>query len=324
MKALITLLFIALGFHLHAQCPELIETGNNMDGPVQVCKNEITYYTADEVENATFYIFSLSTGQSAQTDIPEIDVEWTESLEDTTYTLCISAYNDCFETVDYACLDIEFRHAVELTIEETLCFGEVLELGGNEYEAPGEYTYEAINQVGCDSLVFIILESHPALDVSAHITNDDGSCNGSIDLDVSGGVQPYTYAWSNGGNPIGLCEGTYTVTITYGNGCEEIFDFEVGLGTATSFAEKTNALPVYPNPAAANQTLSVKPGDHSIRSVEYFNMQGQVIWSSTDVMTALGQLQLPGIGVPGLYQVRMMTDDGSLLIGKVVISETDN
>jgi gliding motility-associated-like protein len=51
-----------------------------------------------------------------------------------------------------------------------------------------------------------------------------GGSNGSIDLQVNGGVAPYSYLWSN--NAVsqdlnGLTAGTYTVVVTDANGCTE-------------------------------------------------------------------------------------------------------
>ncbi|HEV7349825.1 Ig-like domain-containing protein [Telluribacter sp.] len=49
-----------------------------------------------------------------------------------------------------------------------------------------------------------------------------GVSNGSINLSVTGGIGPYSYAWSNGASvedPGGLAPGTYTVTVTDKYGC---------------------------------------------------------------------------------------------------------
>lgn len=50
-----------------------------------------------------------------------------------------------------------------------------------------------------------------------------GSTDGRINATVSGGNAPYTYQWSHGfmtsQNVVGLSAGTYTVTVTEGNGC---------------------------------------------------------------------------------------------------------
>jgi len=53
----------------------------------------------------------------------------------------------------------------------------------------------------------------------------NGVCNGAILASVlNGGIPPYTYAWSNGGNTQainGLCPGTYSVVITDSIGCTD-------------------------------------------------------------------------------------------------------
>jgi large repetitive protein len=49
-----------------------------------------------------------------------------------------------------------------------------------------------------------------------------GSADGSIDLSVTGGVQPFGYLWSNGAtveDPSSLTAGSYSVTVSDANGC---------------------------------------------------------------------------------------------------------
>jgi|GEM_PF-580360 len=55
-----------------------------------------------------------------------------------------------------------------------------------------------------------------------------GACNGAVGLTVSGGLQPVTVAWSNGGDGTGLCAGSYSVSITDAGGCSSTLDFTIG------------------------------------------------------------------------------------------------
>lgn len=46
------------------------------------------------------------------------------------------------------------------------------------------------------------------------------TCNGAIDISVTGGTAPYTYQWNTGANfpnMVNLCSGTYTITVTDAN-----------------------------------------------------------------------------------------------------------
>ena len=70
----------------------------------------------------------------------------------------------------------------------------------------------------------ITISGQTALSLSATTTDNlcYGDASGSIDLSVSGGTLPYSYAWSNnatGQDISGLAAGTFSVLVTDGNGC---------------------------------------------------------------------------------------------------------
>jgi gliding motility-associated-like protein len=92
--------------------------------------------------------------------------------------------------------------------------------------SPGTYTYTATSVDGCISapVSVTIVQPQAALTLSTTQINVlcSGNSSGSIDLTVSGGTAPYTYAWSNNTtleDPSNLLAGTYTVTVTDANGC---------------------------------------------------------------------------------------------------------
>lgn len=72
----------------------------------------------------------------------------------------------------------------------------------------------------------------PTVDPDNETCNDNSSMDGSVTiLNVSGGLPPYSYLWSNGmttQNIVNLSQGTYIFTITDSNGCEFIGGANVG------------------------------------------------------------------------------------------------
>jgi len=96
------------------------------------------------------------------------------------------------------------------------------------------YTVTVTDDQGCTgSATFTIFE--PATALTANLSKSDVDCfgntNGSINTTPSGGVSPYSYAWSDGPstmqNRSGLAAGTYTVSITDANGCIFIDSIDV-------------------------------------------------------------------------------------------------
>ncbi len=74
------------------------------------------------------------------------------------------------------------------------------------------------------------LTAPAAIDPQAVIINETCSSAGSIDLSPTGGTGSYTYLWSTGltTSTIDVDAGTYSVTITDGNGCKADFTYTVG------------------------------------------------------------------------------------------------
>ena len=71
----------------------------------------------------------------------------------------------------------------------------------------------------------ITLSEPPALSVSMSGVDATSGNNGSATANASGGTPDYEYNWSNGGSTAsitGLAPGTYTVTVTDDNQCEEV------------------------------------------------------------------------------------------------------
>jgi SprB-like repeat protein/type IX secretion system substrate protein len=88
----------------------------------------------------------------------------------------------------------------------------------------GTYTVTVTDANGCTTTCSNTVTEAPGLQVSCVKTNI--SCknanDGSIDVTISGGVEPLVFEWSNGANSedlSNLSKGTYTITVTDANGC---------------------------------------------------------------------------------------------------------
>lgn len=94
---------------------------------------------------------------------------------------------------------------------------------------PGLYTVTVTDNNSCTKSDTVRVVNIPGaagalVSVTNALCND--SCNGSATVSAGGGTGPYAYAWStipsqNGVTATGLCAGTYTATITDGNGCTD-------------------------------------------------------------------------------------------------------
>jgi|GEM_PF-3103063 len=85
--------------------------------------------------------------------------------------------------------------------------------------------------------------------------SDDGLCDGNASVIVYGGVQPFTYLYSNGdttSNAFGLCAGLQNVVVTDANGESVSFDFIIGSPINTTstgnFMDSTIVDSVYTDP----------------------------------------------------------------------------
>jgi len=88
----------------------------------------------------------------------------------------------------------------------------------------GTYTYTVTSASGCTASVTYVLDQPDQLD--PNFTTDHVSCfgetDGSITINVTGGVSPYTYVWENSDtttNINSLSTGTYTLLVEDANGC---------------------------------------------------------------------------------------------------------
>lgn len=99
----------------------------------------------------------------------------------------------------------------------------------------GVYTVVVSDDNGCSDSISVGISEPAPVTASLFSTNEScfNNCDGSVSAVPQGGTTPYSYQWDtpNGDTSStvqGLCNGTYTLTVTDANGCTVIDSVEIG------------------------------------------------------------------------------------------------
>lgn len=136
------------------------------------------------------------------------------------------------------------------------------------------------------------------------------SCTGEIDLNIEGGIAPYSVTWNTGqkgSNVTGLCAGTYIVTVTDQKGCQ-----------ATKEILVKNA---------EELMLDVVPSEVTLcygETIEYdVTMVGtsKYEWTSTNGFTSNESVVL--LSEEGIYTLTITTKDGCKVSKEIIIHKSN-
>ena len=146
------------------------------------------------------------------------------------------------------------------------------------YYVPDGGTGANSNYIGIDEVEFIPLCGSNPLVLSSNTTPSQNGSDGTASIAVIGGTPPYTYAWSPSGGSTssasGLAPGTYTVTVTDANGCQE--NTAVVVEDVSGVMENTlESIQLIPNPSSEQVTLSTSDRNLQIERVLVYSMEGK-------------------------------------------------
>jgi len=144
--------------------------------------------------------------------------------------------------------------------------------------AVGDYFITSTDNNGCLVISYILITAPEELViVNSTITDAENGNNGAIELEISGGVEPYNFVWSNGTseNPIvDIGQGEYSCVITDANGCEISFDAAI---IDLNVNERENSFRIFPNPTSGIIQIEPIINGAKVRVLDSF---GRIIWSS--------------------------------------------
>lgn len=97
--------------------------------------------------------------------------------------------------------------------------------------APGTYSVTVTDGNSCLSTLSATINAITGISITGTILNENcGDQEGEIDISLLGGNAPYTFLWSNGmttEDVTDLTQGSYTVTATDANGCQQNSTFQI-------------------------------------------------------------------------------------------------
>lgn len=147
------------------------------------------------------------------------------------------------------------------------------------YLQAGQYSVslQVSNEFGSNEIIkenFITIFEN--IELSFEIINESyyESADGSINLIISGGTEPFNINWSNGSHESfiqNLSAGLYSVAVIDANFCMATGTAEVGIITSIS-ETVASSIAIYPNPCSGNFTIEAK---ENIISIEIFDICGK-------------------------------------------------
>lgn len=228
----------------------VLEDTIEISQPAQPILVQTTAFPGDCGANSGNISLQVSGGTMPYTfnwnEVPGLNAAVAGNLNPGFYTIQVSDANNCSETVSVSLIAAPPLVVNVDSVRHATCFnagdgGVYLSISGGtapyQYQwgqglqnaiptnlTSGTYSLQVIDQVGCSSTANFTINQPLALVASTtpqHLTCN-GAGNGRIFLSVNGGVQPYTYNWSNGVQTQtnnNLAAGSYSCTITDANGC---------------------------------------------------------------------------------------------------------
>lgn len=173
----------------------------------------------------------------------------------------LTTYDDCDRPCE-SCTTRSFSSAA-------FCVGDSLLVGDRYLTSPGVYT-DTLTDTSCDSLVITEVLESAGPTATYRVRPECGLPIARVTIDVSGGVPPYSFAWSDtsivGGSPQ-LPAGSYSVTVTDRAACTP-FRLPVEVDVRTDGGTSLTALAPSCTDVADGAIVLSPPGSASLRLLQ--------------------------------------------------------
>jgi hypothetical protein len=267
--------------------------------------------------------------------VGNVDVTWSSGLTGAAITdVCAGEYtatatdeSGCTVIGNYT-IDSPEAITLEVTSEEILCFEgtttiEVVTSGGtgsfdyflNEVLqtsstfngiAAGAYTVSVTDENGCTGEVSETIEQPEAITYIVDLFIPLGFGVGTVELTTSGGIEPYSFAWTSGADTEDTMlpeNATHSCTITDANGCSiTTEEFEV-ISNVDDL--KSAQIRFFPNPADNQLTLDLSKSMIEFNTYIITNTLGEKVVSGK-IMRSIEVIDISELPA-GVYNLTMQS-----------------
>jgi gliding motility-associated-like protein len=221
--------------------PDELLVSLNQD--IAICEGQSVNLMATPIGGTAPYTYYWSTGSGFTTGPQAQMVTPDESIN---YSVYVVDANGCTSPVVDMDITVSPDMSLELDVTDNNCYNScdgqaVLTVNGGiepfEFSWPsdtriyndvcsGLYSVTVVDQIGCNADTVFFVDQPDSIRFS--INSEPATCAGLPDgtawVDVTGGVTPYDYVWSNGveNDSITAAGGSYTVTISDAHDCRQI------------------------------------------------------------------------------------------------------
>ncbi len=185
----------------------------------------------------------------------------------------------------------------------------------------GNYSLSVTDNAGCESVQTVGLSEPMGIAIMpVQVTPETtGQQNGAIDVSVAGGVQPYSFEWTDANGMVvstqedvsGIAAGNYTLVVTDANGCTSLHVFTVQSVSGTVQRRLERSIGLFPNPTTGFVTIAFEEMEALEANISVFDMTGKKAFSfaHADVSSGLFLLDVSTL-MDGVYMVRIVVEDG--------------
>jgi hypothetical protein len=287
-------------------CGSYSWNGNNYTTSGTYTDSIQTTLGCDSITTLILTINNLTIIQDNQTSCDSVYL-WNGNLLNLT-----GSYIDTLQSI-YGCdsvvkLNLTLNSSPSSLTSQVICKGDSLKFGAMTYTLAGMYTDTLLSSIGCDSLA--------TLDLSVtELTVSIDTSQANVTANVSGGLGPYSYYWSNGDSSSTLfpdSAGLYQIFVVDANGCAS--DTATYNVTSVGITYDTkDILNVYPNP---NNGQFIISNSEIMKDIIITDLRGKNVYTNKNLNSNYLNIELDYLD-RGMYLVNIISKNG--IITKSVI-----